>query len=95
MKWIRKKVKRWTDGDSGQFSDGTWFRLADVRAQERYQYGASKATRTAAGMTGRSHGHVFVKPVGKSYNRDVVEMKNKDGSINKRMRKKGYTNKGR
>jgi len=95
MKWLRKKVKQWTDGDSGRFADGSRFRLAGVRAQEKNQFGASKATRTAAGMTGRSHGSVSVKPVSKSYGRTVVEMRNKDGSVNARMRKKGYTNKGR
>ena len=54
-----------------------------------------KATRTAAGMTGRSWGFVNIQPVGESYGRSVVLMSDKDGSINNRLRKKGYTNKGR
>jgi len=77
------------------FTDGSSFRLARVRCPEKHQFGGSKATRTAAGMTGRSKGYVSVKTVGKSYGRDVVELSNRNGSINKRMRKKGYSKKGR
>ena len=93
MVW--KKVKQWKDGDSGIFTDGTGFRLAGVRAPEKYQYGGKKATKTASGMTSRSSGRVNWKPVGTSYGRQVGNMSNKDGSINRRMRSKGYTNKGR
>ena len=92
---VRKRITYWKDGDSGFFTDGKPFRLARVRAPERGQRGASKATKTAAGMTSRSRGYVNVNKVGKSYGRDVVNISNKDGSINDRMRKKGYTNKGR
>jgi len=93
---VRKKVKKWTDGDSGVFSDGTRFRLSGVRAPEKHQFGGSKATRAAAGMSGRSKGYVNVTKRGNdSYGRDIVEMRNKDGSINERLRKKGYKNKGR
>jgi len=92
----RKRVRKWDDGDSGIFTDGTRFRLKDVRANERHQFGGSKATKTAAGMTGRSKGFVKVKKVARDkYGRDVVDMWNKDGSINNRMKKKGYGNKGR
>lgn len=92
----RKKVSEWHDGDSGVFSDGTEFRLANVRAHESHQFGGETATRTAAGMTGRTGGRVSVRKVARDrYGRDVVEMSNKDGSINARMRKKGYKNKGR
>lgn len=92
----RKRIDHWTDGDSGHFTDGTPFRLAGVRATEKHRFGSSKATRTAASMTGRTKGYVNVKVVARDrYGRAVVEMSNKDGSINKRMRKKGYRNKGR
>lgn len=91
----RKKVSKWDDGDSGKFADGTRFRLAGVHAPERHQFGGSKATRTAAGMTGQSRGVVNVKTVGRSYGRNVVEMSNSCGSVNERMRAKGYRNKGR
>lgn len=90
-----KRIKRWTDGDSGIFRDGTRFRLARVRAPEHHQFGGKKSTKVAAGMTSRSDGYVQVRRVGSSYGRSVVEMRNKDGSINNRMRIRGYRNKGR
>lgn len=93
---VRKKVKKWTDGDSGVFSDDTRFRLASVRAPEKHQYGGSKATRVAAGMTGRSKGLVNVTQKGTDpYGRVIVEMSNKDGSINERLRKKRIHKKGK
>jgi len=96
MAYKRKKVKKWDDGDSGIFADGTRFRLNGVRAHEKHQFGGSTATRRVAGMTGRTKGIVQVQQVAKDrYGRAVVNMKNKDGSINKRMRKNGYKNKGR
>ncbi len=91
-----KKIKKWVDGDSGIFTDGTSFRLRNVRAPEKKSKGGRKAQRVAAGMTGRSKGRVSVKIYSKDkYGRQIVEMSNKDGSINKRMREKGYINKGR
>lgn len=90
-----RKVK-FKDGDSGTFSDGTEFRLANVRAPESKQHGGSKAKKVASGMVGRSKGRVTVEEVGRDkYGRILVKIKNKDGSINDRLRKKGYTNKGR
>ena len=94
-KMVKKRIDHWKDGDSGAFTDGTPFRLARVRAPEKHQFGGSKATRTAAGMSGQSHGLVNVRKVGRSYGRDVVEIGNRHGSINNRMRAKGYRNKGR
>jgi len=91
----RKRIDHWIDGDTGQFIDGSTFRLAGVRAPEKHQFGGSKATKTAAGMTGRSRGYVNVNVVGKSFGRSVVELRNKDGSINQRLIKKGYKHKGR
>lgn len=90
----RKRIDYWKDGDSGYFTDGTPFRLANVRAPEKHQFGGSKATKTAAGMTSRSNGFVNVEKVGTSYGRSVVKMWNADGSINSRMRRKGYVNRG-
>ena len=96
MVFKSKKVKKWDDGDSGVFADDTRFRLNGVRAHEKHQFGGSTATRRAAGMTGRTKGRVQVEKVATDrYGRAVVNMKNKDGSINKRMKKNGYTNKGR
>jgi len=46
-------------------------------------------------MTSRSNGSVNVRIVGRDrYGRQIVNMSNKDGSINQRMRSKGYVNKG-
>jgi len=92
---LKKRISKWNDGDSGQFTDGSRFRLANVRCPEKHQFGGKTATRTAASMTGRSKGYVNVKKVGVSYGRSVVHMRNKDGSINRRMRSKGYRSKGR
>ena len=90
-----RKVK-FTDGDSGTYSDGTKFRLSNVRAPESNQSGGSKAKKVASGMVGRSKSRVNIEEVGRDkYGRILVNMKNKDGSINERLRKKGYTNKGR
>ena len=94
--WKKKKVKSLDDGDSGRFADGTPFRLARVRAHEKHQYGGSTATKVLAGILGRSKGIVISKTVAiGGYGRKIVELKNKEGSINERMIKKGYKNKGR
>jgi len=90
-----KRVARWDDGDSGEYTDGSRFRLARVRAPEKHQFGGNKATKVASGMTARSNGLVRVITVGRSFNRTVDYQSNKDGSINKRMMQRGYTNKGR
>lgn len=96
IKWKRKKVGNLSDADSGWFTDGTPFRLSNVRAHEKHQFGGSKAKRVLAGMLSRSKGFVNVKTVSRGrYGRNIVEMRNKDGSINARMRRKGYRRKGR
>ena len=86
---MKKKVSKWIDGDSGWFSDKTHFRLARVNAPERNQFGAETATRRAAGMTGQTRGYVNIKPISRDrYDRLLVEMSNKHGSINNRLIKK-------
>jgi len=91
-----RKIRRWFDGDSGEFSNGDQFRLAEVRAPEKHQFGGSKATRRVAGMTGRSNGKVNVRAVARdSYGRSVVYMSNKDGSVNQRMKQRGCRSKGK
>ncbi len=92
----RKRIKQWDDGDSGSFTDGTRFRLNRVRAPEKHQFGGETATRRAAGMTGRSSGFVNINPFARDkHGRLVVDMWNQDGSINKRLLKRGCKNKGR
>lgn len=96
MTFFRKKVKKWLDGDSGIFTDGTKFRLNNVRAPEKHQYGGSTAHRRAAGMTSRTNNRVNWTPVAKDrYGREVGNMSNKHGSVNQRMRARGSKNKGR
>jgi endonuclease YncB( thermonuclease family) len=95
-KKMRKKVRRLDDGDSGVFSDGTRLRLNGVGAPESHQYGGSKAKKILAGMLGRTNGFVNWNPVARDrYGRQVGNMSNRDGSINNRMRSRGYNNKGR
>ena len=93
---MHKKILKWDDGDSGLFSNGQRFRLSRVRAPESYQFGGSTALKRAAGMSGRSGNIVGTKIVGRdSFNRLLVELSNKDGSINKRLIQRGCRNKGR
>jgi len=93
---IKKRIDYWKDGDSGKFTDGNHFRLARVRAPEKYQFGGESATRRAAGMSGRTKGLVNVRTLGRdSYGRFIVEIYNKDGSINNRLLRRGSRNKGR
>ena len=87
---MKKTIKRWVDGDSGEFTDGSRFRLANVNAPEKHQFGGKKATKVVSGMSGRSSGSVNVRTVGRSYGRAVVHLSNKDGSLNERMKKRGY-----
>jgi len=90
-----QKVK-FIDGDSGTLPDGTRFRLANVRAPEMNQRDGTKARNVSRGMISRSKGIVSIEVTGRDkYGRVLVNMSNKDGSINERMRAKGYRNKGR
>jgi endonuclease YncB( thermonuclease family) len=92
----KKRIDHWDDGDSGAFTDGKSFRLNSVRAPESYQFGGERATRAVAGMTGRNGGFVRVQKVATdTYGREVVNLWNRDGSINQRMRARGYIRKGR
>lgn len=90
-----QKVK-FIDGDSVTLSDGTRFRLANVRAPEMNQRDGTKTRNVSSGMRSRSEGMVSIEEIGRDkYGRVLVNMSNKDGSINERMRAKGYRNKGR
>ncbi len=93
---VKRKIKKLFDGDSGKFANGENFRLTNVRAPETGRRGASSAKRTLAGMLGKSNNSANVTRVGKDkYGRTLVRMSNDNGSINERMRKKGFSNKGR
>jgi endonuclease YncB( thermonuclease family) len=93
---IQRRVRKWDDGDSGIFSNGRRFRLARVRAPEKYQFGGERTTRRAAGMTGQTNGRVSWRRIDVDrYGRELGEMTNRDGSINERLIRRGARNKGR
>ena len=58
------QIQFFFDGDSGQFSNGERFRLADVRSPEEDDPDYLKAKRILSGMAGRSHRMVTVEEVG-------------------------------
>ena len=85
------QIQFFFDGDSGQFSNGERFRMADVRSPEEDDPDYIKAKRIVSGMAGRFHKWVSVEEVGiDQYGRVLVKLYNEDGSINDRMRQRGY-----
>ncbi|WMW26005.1 nuclease [Methanolobus sediminis] len=94
-KWHSATVVRYIDGDTFLLNVGIKIRLSNVRAHELHQYGGMKAKRTLSGMIGRHGRKIKFKGVHIDRDRLVAEVKNGDGSINDRMRKKGYRSKGR
>ena len=85
------QIQFFFDGDSGQFSNGERFRLADVRSPDKNEADYMKAKRSFSAMAGRSHRMVTVEEVGiDQYGRVLVNLENQDGSINDRMRQRGY-----
>lgn len=86
------QIQFFVDGDSGQFSNGEHFRLADVRSPDKDKVDYMKAKKILSGMAGRCHRCVNVEEVGiYQYGRLLVELENKDGSINDRIRQRGYS----
>jgi endonuclease YncB( thermonuclease family) len=85
------QIQFFFDGDSGQFSNGERFRLADVRSPDKDDPDYLKAKRVVTGMAGRNRRRVTVEEVGiDPYSRLLVKIYNEDGSINDRMRQRGY-----
>lgn len=79
------------DGDSGQFTNGERFRMADVRSPDKDEVDYVKAKRSLSAMAGRSHRWVTVEQVGiDQYGRLLVKLENQDGSLNERMKQRGY-----
>ena len=86
------QIQFFFDGDSGQFANGERFRMADVRSPEEDDPDYLKAKRVVSGMVGRSHKWVTVEEVGiDPYGRLLVKLYNEDGSINDRLRQRGYS----
>lgn len=88
-------MKEIVDGDGVKFADGEEGRLVNVRAPEKNEPGYARAKKSLSSMIARSGGEVNCRSVGRDkYGRLLVEISNHEGSINKRLREKGYTNKG-
>ena len=86
------QIQFFFDGDSGQFSNGERFRMADVRSPDKNEINYMKAKRSVSAMAGRFHRWVTVEEVGiDPYGRLIVKLYNQDGSINDRMRQRGYS----
>ena len=86
------QIQFFFDGDSGQFENGERFRLADVRSPDKDEVNYMKAKRSVSAMAGRNHRWVTVEEVGiDPYGRLLVKLYNEDGSINDRMRQRGYS----
>ena len=85
------QIQFFIDGDSGQFSNGERFRLADVRSPSKNEVDYMKAKRSVSAMAGRSGRWVTVEEVGiDPYGRLLVKLENQDGSLNERMKQRGY-----
>ena len=85
------QIQFFFDGDSGQFENGERFRLADVRSPDKDEVNYMKAKRSVSAMAGRNHRWVTVEEVGiDPYGRLLVKLENQDGSLNERMKQRGY-----
>ena len=86
------QIQFFCDGDSGQFSNGERFRIANIHTPEKDDPEYRRAKRIVSSMAGRSKGWVTVEVVGiDQYGRLLVELGNQDGSINERMRQRGFS----
>ena len=85
-------MKRVLDGDTIELArkiQGTnKIRLANVDAPELGSRSGNKARNVLRGLVGGKQ--VTIKPVGRSYDRVVANVKLGHKSVNKRMREKGY-----
>ena len=87
------KVTRVIDGDTFKVQEGKAIRLANVKAPELGTKGGAKArNELKTQIDGKT---VTYKTVGKSYGRDVANVKVAGKSVNQTMRNKGYTKKGK
>jgi len=87
---VQIKNKKTIDGDTFKGDDGKYYRLANVNTPEKGKKGYVKATKELDKLL--SDNTLVVKTVGKSYGRDVVELR-KSGektTINNKMKRKGY-----
>ena len=90
---VRGKVAKIVDGDTFKVKGGKAIRLANVRAPEMGTKGGAKARNELKEYIGGKT--VSYNTVGKSYRRDVANVKVAGKSVNQAMRNKGYTKKGK
>lgn len=94
----KRKVKKVIDGDTlstySKVNGTTKIRLVGVRAPEKNQKGGKTATNLLKkSVSGK---FISVKPKAKDkYGRTIASVSYKGRSVNNKMRKAGYTNKGR
>lgn len=87
------KVTRVIDGDTFKVRGGKAIRLANVRAPELGTKGGARARNELSECIGGKT--VSYNTIGKSYGRDVANVKVAGKSVNQVMRNKGYTAKGK
>ena len=87
------KVTRVIDGDTFKVQGGKAIRLANVRAPELGTKGGVKAKQELSGLISKKT--VNYKTVGKSYGREVAQVRARGKLVNQAMRNKGYTKKGK
>jgi len=87
------KVTKVLDGDTFKVQGGKAIRLSNVRAPEMGTKGGAKARNELDVIIGGKT--VSYDSVGKSYGRNVANVKIAGKSVNQAMRNKGYTNKGK
>lgn len=89
----RAKVTKVIDGDTFKVRGGKSIRLANVRTPEMGTKGGAKARNELKTQIGGKT--VNYKTVGKSYGREVANVRLGNKLVNQVMRNKGYTKKGR
>lgn len=87
------KVTKVVDGDTFKVRGGKAIRLANVSAPEIGTRGGAKAKSDLQGLIGGKT--VSYDPVGKSYGREVANVKIAGKSVNQVMRNKGNIDKGK
>ena len=90
---IKGKVTKVIDGDTFKVGGDKAIRLANVQAPDLATKGVAKARNELQSLVAKKT--VSYNTVGKSYGRNVANVKVGAKSVNQIMRNKGYTNKGK
>ena len=89
----RAKVTKVIDGDTFRVKGGKNIRLSNVRAPELGTKGGAKAKQELNSLISKKT--VNYNTVGKSYGREVANVRVGGKLVNQAMRNKGYTQKGK